>query len=191
MTFDNLLILPLHAALYPDFAAHMQRHVAESGRNGLHFMPFLAQDPDRPVGVALEKLQLGLHEKGWHRCWVAMNVHMDCIVGHVDLKGSKLRTGLHRCELGLGIEEPWRGQGLGGRLMDTAIAFARAEPTLCWVDLGTFAHNAPARALYLKKGFLEVGCIRDRFRLDGQSIDDVQMTLSVRSPLSGDDIAGT
>lgn len=179
MNMAELQILPLHAELYADFKAHMERHVAESGRNGVHFMPFLAQDPERPVGVALDKLQLGLHEKGWHRCWVACHTRMDCIVAHIDLKGSKLRTGLHRCELGLGIEEPWRGQGLGSRLMDTAIAFARAEPALSWIDLCTFATNTPARALYHRKGFVETGCIRDRFRLDGQSIDDVQMTLRV------------
>jgi len=180
MTQDDLQILPLQPELYPAFKAHMERHVDESGRHGIHFMPFLAQDPDRPVGVAADKLLLSLEEKGWHRCWVVLNTRMDCIVGHVDLKGSKLRTGLHRCELGLGIEEPWRGQGLGSRLMDTAIAFARAEPLLHWIDLNTFATNTPARALYLRKGFNEVGCIKDRFRLEGQCIDDVQMNLRVK-----------
>jgi RimJ/RimL family protein N-acetyltransferase len=180
MNQDKLQILPLHPELYPDFAAHMERHVAESGRSGVHFMPFLAHAADRPVGVTLDKLLLSLNDKGWHRCWVAFNTHMDCIVGHVDLKGSELRTGLHRCQLGLGIEEPWRGQGLGNRLMDTAMAFARAEPQLHWIDLNAFATNLPARALYLRKGFIEVGCIKDRFRLDGQSIDSVQMCLQVK-----------
>jgi RimJ/RimL family protein N-acetyltransferase len=180
MPADDIHILPLEPARHADFKAHMERHVAESGRNGVHFMPFLAKDTDRPVGVLPDKLLLDLDEKGWHRCWVALNTRMDCIVGHVDLKGSKLRTGLHRCELGLGIEEPWRGLGLGSRLMDAAIAFARAEPRLHWIDLNTFADNERARALYQRKGFIEVGRIRDRFRLDGQCIDDVQMSLRVK-----------
>jgi RimJ/RimL family protein N-acetyltransferase len=181
METPAIQILPLQAERYRDFCAHMERHVAESGRGGFHFMPFLPTDPDRPAGVDPLKLELDLDSKGWHRCWIALHVQMDCVVGHVDLKGSKLRCGLHRCELGLGIEEPWRGQGLGRRLMQTAIDFARAEPRLDWIDLSTFATNAPARALYQKLGFRETGIVRERFRLAGQAIDDVQMTLKVRS----------
>jgi RimJ/RimL family protein N-acetyltransferase len=180
MNQDELQILPLHAGLFADFKAHMERHVVESGRNGQHFMPFVATDPERPVGVELDRLSLPLDEKDWHRCWVVLNLRMGCIVGHIDLKGSKLRTALHRCELGLGIEEPWRARGLGSRLMDTAIAFVRADPRLDWIDLNAFATNHAARVLYQRKGFIEVGCIRDRFRLAGQRIDTIQMTLCVR-----------
>lgn len=180
MSQTSIHILPLHPERHADFAEHMERHVAESGRHGVHFMPFLASDPDRPMGVAPDRLLLDLDQKGWVRCWVAVDADTDHVVGHVDLKGSKLRTGLHRCELGLGIEEPWRGQGLGTRLMQVAIGFARAEPRLHWIDLCTFSTNTPARALYRKLGFTEVGLVRDRFRLDGQSVDDVQMVLQVR-----------
>ena len=181
MSAAEIHILPLQADRYPDFRAHMERHVAESGRNGLHFMPFVASDPDRPVGAALDKLALDLDSKGWHRCWIAVHTQMDCVIGHVDLTGSKLHCGLHRCELGLGIEEPWRGQGLGRRLMQTAIDFARAEPGLHWIDLCTFANNTPARAHYRKLGFRETSIVHDRFRIDGQSIDDIQMSLRVQN----------
>lgn len=180
MSNVRIHILPLQADRYPDFRAHMERHVAESGQAGFHFMPFLASDPDRPIGVALDKLSLDPGTKGWHRCWIAVHAQMDCVVGHIDLKGSKLHCGLHRCELGLGIEEPWRGQGLGRRLLQTAIDFARAEPRLHWIDLCTFATNTPARTLYQKLGFRETGIVRDRFRIAGQSIDDVQMSLATR-----------
>lgn len=50
------------------------------------------------------------------------------------------------------------------------------ERELAWMDLGEFAHNAPARALYAKLGFVEVGTTRDRFRIDGQEIEDIAMT---------------
>ncbi|HTR00530.1 MAG TPA: GNAT family protein, partial [Candidatus Acidoferrum sp.] len=90
-----------------------------------------------------------------------------------------LHAGLHRCQLGIGIEGPWRRQGLGERLMQTAIAFAREQPSLQWISLSTFAGNTAARALYQRLGFVEEGVLRDRFRLGGQVIDDVQMILSV------------
>ena len=102
------------------------------------------------------------------------------IVGHVDLKGDHLKTGLHRCELGIGIERPYRGRGLGRRLMETAIEFARAADTLSWMDLRVFSHNVAGRALYRSLGFSEVGTLVDRFRIDGQRIDDVVMTLKVK-----------
>ena len=117
-------------------------------------------------------------ERGWQRCWVAIAADGN-IVGDVELKGSSLTSELHRCELGIGIERPSRGGGLGRRLMETAIEFARGVETLAWVDLRVFAHNAPGRALYRSVGFVEVGTLADRFRIDGQSIGDVMMTLSV------------
>jgi len=48
-----------------------------------------------------------------------------------------------------------------------------------WIDLGVFAHNEAARALYKSVGFVEVGTVKDQFRVDGVSIDDVSMTLAL------------
>jgi RimJ/RimL family protein N-acetyltransferase len=141
-------------------------------------MPFAADDPEGPAGVHLDKLEVPVTEPGWERAFVAMAGSQQ-FVGHVCLKSSRLRTMLHRCELGLGVEVAWRGQGLGERLMQTAIEFARRQQ-LHWVHLSTFSHNFPAQALYRKLGFRETGFVRDCFRIDGQSIDDVLMTLQLR-----------
>ncbi len=77
---------------------------------------------------------------------------------------------------GHGIERRARGQGHGRALIEGRSAWAR-DHGLAWIDLGVFAHNASARALYAKVGFVEVGTTRDQFRVDGTSIDDVAMTL--------------
>lgn len=180
MNTSSIRIVELRPADYAHFVAHMDRHISESGRNGIHFMPFVPGDTERPVGAALDKLLLGIDAKGWHRCWMAVDTTTNKVVGHIDLKGSPLKTGRHRCDLGMGIEEAYRGKGIGAALMDTAIAFASAHPQLYWIDLGTFSGNLPARALYRKKGFTEVGIIKDRFRINGISIDDVLMTLQVK-----------
>ena len=81
--------------------------------------------------------------------------------------------------MGIGIERAFRGQGLGRKLMETAIEFARETPSIEWVDLRVFSHNLNARALYQALGFVEVGVVRDRVRIEGESIDDVMMTLNV------------
>ena len=59
--------------------------------------------------------------------------------------------------------------------------WCRDATDLAWIDLGVFAHNEAARALYRKVGFVELGTTRDRFRVDGTSIDDIHMTLALGS----------
>ena len=80
--------------------------------------------------------------------------------------------------LGMGVERRWRGQGYGRALLAAAIAWAR-RAELAWLDLGVFAHNRRARALYASTGFVEVGITRDRFRVDDTTIDDVAMVLAL------------
>jgi RimJ/RimL family protein N-acetyltransferase len=88
---------------------------------------------------------------------------------------------LHRALLGMGIERPFTGKGNGRRLMEAAIAWARDTRRLSWIDLGVFANNVPARKLYARMGFVEIGMRRDAFRVDdGVSVDDISMTLELR-----------
>lgn len=169
LTIDNLPLLN----------AHMIRHRSESGCGGdHHFMPFVPNDNAAPTHPAAGSLIRGLDELAWQRWFIAF-VDDDTVAGHIDLKGDSLRTGLHRCMLGIGIERPYRGAGLGRRLMQTAIDFAKAAPSLEWVDLCVFGHNAPARALYRAMGFQEDGTIPDRFRIRDDIVDDVLMSLNV------------
>jgi len=161
------------------FMAHFARHRAESGRGEHHFMPFAPDDPDGPRGLDAASIALPLDRPGWQRWFVARERAGAKIVGHVDLKGDGLKVGLHRCELGIGIERAYRSEGLGRRLMQVAIGFARRAESLAWIDLKVFAHNAPALALYRSLGFHEVGRLADRFRIGGTSIDDVIMVLDV------------
>ena len=170
-----MIIATLTDSDLPALQAHVARHRAESGvGDNLHFMPFVPGDEEGPQGIDTKALKLSLQQPGWQR-WFLAKPDADTVVGQVDLKGDKLKTGLHRCELGIGIEQGWRGQGLGEKLMLAAIEFARLESSISWIDLRVFAHNAPARALYERLGFEIVGTLEDRFRIDGESIGDVIM----------------
>lgn len=140
-------------------------------------MPFAQNDPSGPRGISVEKAFLGLNEAGWQRWFCAHDLDSGLIIGHVDLKHDGLNSGLHRSELGIGIESGFRQQGLGRRLMGQAIAFASHSGCIEWIDLRVFANNHAARALYCSLGFVEVGTLTDRFRIDSQRIDDVIMTL--------------
>ena len=107
---------------------HFNRHWAESGRDGdLHFMPFAPSNADGPKGLDSHALRLGLDQVGWQRWWILI-VDGSRVVGHANLKGDSLKTGLHRCELGIGLERPYRAQGHGRSLMCAAIDYAGGCP---------------------------------------------------------------
>jgi RimJ/RimL family protein N-acetyltransferase len=172
-------IKPLAVETSANLLEHFTRHRRESGVDGMHFMPFAPDDPDGPEGVSVEKVFWPLDKPGWQRWFCAHDTTSGTIIGHVNLKSDSLKAGLHRCELGMGIEKAYRGLGLGKALMERAINFSRGSKELSWIDLRVFAHNSPALALYRKSGFTEVGILRDRFRIQGQSIDDIVMVLNV------------
>lgn len=159
------------------FLEHYGRHCAESGTGGDHH--FLPIDPQVDLNGKFdyEALRRGLHERAWRRWFIATDGRQ--IVGHADLKGDALRSGSHRCELGIGVERSHRGRGLGRQLMMAAIDFARAADSIDWIDLRVFSHNTAAQRLYTSFGFCQVGCIADRFRIEDQKIDDLSMTLDV------------
>jgi RimJ/RimL family protein N-acetyltransferase len=174
------MIVQLADVDLPALVGHIARHSAESGRDGdLIFRP---RSSDAPIDelATIERHQIGwaqpLDEPYWLRTW---GVVIDGeIRGHIDLHGGRLSTEFHRAMLGMGVERAWRGQGHGRALLATAIGWAR-NAELAWLDLGVFAHNHRARALYAAVGFVEVGVTRDRFRVDGMSIDDVSMVLAL------------
>lgn len=102
------------------------------------------------------------------------------MIGHLELRGGPVSSALHRAELSLGIEAPFRAKGAGRALIEGAIAWARTNESLVHLDLRVFAENAQARGLYRKLGFREVATIRDAYRMrDGTSVDDVFMTLEL------------
>lgn len=125
----SIIIEPLTLESVDESRDHFERHRAESGRGDPHFMPFEPDDPEGPRGLDVEGLARPLSERGWQRWFVARDPASG-IIGHVNLKGDGLKVGLHRCELGIGIERPYRGHGLGRSLTRTAIDFARRADSL-------------------------------------------------------------
>ena len=163
--------------LLPLLQEHLARHQAESGGQNAHFLPYATDGSEQTNGLDVEGLKRLLDERDWQRWYIA--VVENRIVGHVVLKSDRLKAGLHRCELGIGIEFNYRSNGLGRQLMKTAINFALDSDGLSWVDLRVFGHNIAARKLYQALGFSEIGTYVDRFRIDGESIDAIMMTLKV------------
>jgi RimJ/RimL family protein N-acetyltransferase len=154
-------------------------HVGESGREGSPIFALsrtVSRDDIR--SRSMERWVRAISEPLWGRAWLLWAEEPRRVVGHIELVGGRVPSELHRAVLGMGMLRAYTGKGNGRRLMDIAVAWARSEAKLLWIDLGVFANNTPARKLYARMGFVELGFRRDAFRLgDGTSIDDVQMTL--------------
>ena len=72
----------------------------------------------------------------------------------------------HAYVLGMGLLPPFRGRGVGTRLMTTVLAAAR-RAGLHRVELTVRESNTAAIALYRTMGFEVEGCFRDAVRVDG------------------------
>lgn len=161
---------------------HFKRIGDESGRDGDYvFSPqteFEVPFEDFEKSYA-KKLDGSVIEPGWQRVWVLSDG--DGVYGDLHLvHRPPLKSCLHRATLMMGIERSHRGQGFGPKLIEAAIAWARSQPTLEWLQLFVFEDNLPARALYKKFGFEENGITPDMFRVHGVKVADVSMILKLR-----------
>lgn len=154
---------------------------AGSGVDGEgHSHAYSASEPfDMEAGRdrELTRWSTEIDEIGWRRAWGLFDD--DGLVGYVQLIGGALRSELHRVDLGMGVARSHRRRGGGAQLINAAIAWARIAPSIDWIDLGVFSDNPGAQALYVRHGFKVVGRTPDRFRVDGESVDEISMTLKV------------
>jgi RimJ/RimL family protein N-acetyltransferase len=80
---------------------------------------------------------------------------------------------LHGAELvGMYVAPEFRRRGLGGELLDAALAHARSLPGLRQVKLAVNATNLAARFLYQSRGFTPFGLEPDALYVDGRYYDD-------------------
>jgi len=173
-------VRPLQFEELASFFHYLNQHLLDNGRDGAPlFQPMPRNSPGFPPEKAASfstGLRAELGQQGWRRIWVAQQEGE--IIGHIDLRSRPEPAAAHRCLLGMGVQRVARRSGLGSLLLETAIDWARATG-LEWVDLEVLSGNTPARALYRKRGFVQTGEIPDLFRIDGESLGYVFMSLQL------------
>jgi RimJ/RimL family protein N-acetyltransferase len=186
-------IEPLAPEALDAFFAHLCEHLAENGADGTAPFQPAPRGPSRVLDELAQAFRTGLVapalEAGWRRAWVARDAQ-GCIVGHVDLRARREPWTSHRCLLGMGVRRPWRGRGLGTRLLQQAEAWAAATDSLEWIDLEVLAANLPALALYRRAGYTPFGETPDLFRIEGASLGAVWMTKRITPDRAPADAAG-
>lgn len=98
-----------------------------------------------------------------------------------------LRGGAEHADFAMAVAAGYRGRGVGGALLDAAVAWCRAMG-LSKISCQAWPHNGAAVALYRSRGFLIEGRLRRRWRRrNGQLWDSIMMglVLDEHSPGSG------
>jgi RimJ/RimL family protein N-acetyltransferase len=171
-------IVPLTPGGIETLLDHWERYDAQSGREG--DLPYGPGDDEPPPpreerrGSLDAALRTPVARPDWTRVWIA--TADDAAVGHVLLRWVPPGGAAHRAWCSIGVERAHRGAGVGRRLLRAAIDWAGGRPELDWIDLGVFAANERAVALYRAEGFVETGRVPDRFRVGGMSIEDITMS---------------
>ncbi|MFL5733802.1 MAG: GNAT family N-acetyltransferase [Chloroflexia bacterium] len=99
------------------------------------------------------------------------------IIAVMTCTGGKRKAARHAVGLGISIHKDWRDQGLGHRLMQRAVDWARGTGVVKRVELEVFARNGRAIHLYEKFGFESEGRLRRAFLKNGEYIDTLVMAL--------------
>ena len=82
----------------------------------------------------------------------------------------------HVCHLGTYVRAEFRGRGIGHKLAEATLAFARArgyEKSVIYV----LAHNEGGLAYYRHLGFERLGVLKRQTRIDGVYYDEVFMEM--------------
>lgn len=100
------------------------------------------------------------------------------IVGHALLDPLQLEATQHVAHLTTAVHPGHQGNGIGQKLTQNLIEWARSRSLLEKLELHVRSINTPAIALYKKIGFQEEGRFLRRVKLgDDQYLDDILMGL--------------
>lgn len=110
--------------------------------------------------------------------YLVAEVEGELVGGLTFMAGTRPRI-RHAGELGMSVlRSHWR-LGIGSRLLDALIAWARAGGTIRKLDLRVRIDNEAAIALYRGRGFELEGTIRRAFCIDGVFVDHFAMGLAL------------
>jgi len=96
------------------------------------------------------------------------------IVGDIQITGSDLARCAHNAKVYIALCKSHWGTGLAKRLMLEGQKWA-VKNGVTQLTLSVMATNARAIAFYEKQGFKACGSIPGRFKVNGQSVDEVMM----------------
>ena len=99
------------------------------------------------------------------------------IIGVANVAGGRRKAARHNGGIGITLHPEYREMGLGTRMMQWLIDWAKGTDILTRLELEVFSGNARAIHVYEKVGFVKEGVRRNAFIKEGRYVDSVLMAL--------------
>ena len=115
--------------------------------------------------------------KAKERTFFLMALDGTRVVGLLSLSAEEKQHYRHAARLGMAVVQQYRQQGIGRRLLETAIQETKGWPGFCRIELIVTPWNAPAIQLYRSMGFVQEGILRKGANLRGAPHDMILMAL--------------
>lgn len=160
----NLVIEPVAEAHFEGL-----RHALDTVAREKRYLAFTEAPPPH----ACRAFYTSIIENGWVQQVALLD---GSVVGWCDVLPTHGEARSHIGILGVGLVPTARHQGIGPKLMRSAIEAAWATG-LTRIELTVRADNARAKALYERLGFAVEGLLRCAFRVDGEYADSYAMAL--------------
>jgi RimJ/RimL family protein N-acetyltransferase len=110
------------------------------------------------------------HEEGDGYLFAIRTIHLDDLIGYIELDGILWAHGVGWLSIAIGERENW-GRGYGAEALQLALTFAFHELNLHRVQLTVFRYNERAIKLYEKLNFRHEGTFREFLERDGARHD--------------------
>ena len=105
----------------------------------------------------------------------------DEIIGFLTLEPTRRRKVRHVVELGMSVRLDSRGKGVGRRLVEYAIDWAKRNGRIEKITLNVFSGNVSATKLYETAGFVIEGRLKNQIRIEGEYQDLILMAREIRA----------
>ena len=102
------------------------------------------------------------------------------IIGDASFTSSERARIRHRGERGVSVVKEYWGKGIGSRLMEKVIDFAKNEAQCEIIHLQVRSDNERAIELYKKFGFEKIGQFKGYLKINGEYVDCDLMNLHIR-----------
>ncbi|GAA0600869.1 GNAT family N-acetyltransferase [Virgibacillus siamensis] len=96
------------------------------------------------------------------------------VVGYIVFFSQTRKRMSHTGSAGMMVNKDFREMGIGKKLMEALLSWAKNNPLIEKVSLGVFSNNHRAKALYKSLGFIEEGRKFREFKMDeNEYVDDI------------------
>ncbi|MBM6619329.1 GNAT family N-acetyltransferase [Bacillus suaedaesalsae] len=132
---------------------------------------FMLYEPNERKTTALEQKNMIERIISAKNSTILVAEHIDKIVGFIALFGNKNLRNKHSAYIVIGILQDYTGKGLGTKLFEQGILWAKAQ-NFHRLELTVMVHNKSGIALYEKMGFQREGIKKHSLKVNGQWVDE-------------------